>query len=361
MSLSKNTKNFSCLQIVPTLGVGGIESGVRDLAKYMNKNHIKNFILCEKNKNNILDESLNIIEFEFSFKNIFDQRLIKKFLEELIKREKINVVHISSRAPAFFLINFLKSKNIKIVSSIHSIFKKGLILKNLYNQSLLNGDFIIFNSNFIQNYHFKNKLKNKFVTIHRGIDIDYFKPISTKSNNIKYIFLPSRVSKIKGHLKLIQYFSNLNPKVRESFNLLIISSNKSNLEKRINKLIIKKNLSHLVKLVKPTLDIRKLYDLSYLTVSFTSIPEGFGRTISESLAMKKPVLAPNIGGAKEQLDKFDKNLLFEIDSFNSFNNALNYVIQNYQNIARHSREYIIKNFSSEIMCSKTIQVYKKLI
>lgn len=361
MSLSKNTKNFSCLQIVPTFGVGGIESGVRDLAKYMNKNHIKNFILCEKNKKNILDDSLNIIELDFIFKNIFHQRSIKKFLDEFIEKEKINVIHISSRAPAFFLISFLKRKRIKIVTSVHSIFQKGLIFKNLYNQSLFNGDFVIFNSNFIKSHHFKNNLNNKFITIHRGIDINYFKPGNIRINDIKYIFLPSRVSKIKGHLKLIQYFSELNPKIKQNFKLLIISSNKSELEKKINKLIINKNLSNLVKIVQPTLDMTELYNLSYLTVSFTSIPEGFGRTISESLAMNKPVIAPNIGGAKEQLENFDKNLLFEMDSFISFNNALNYVIQNYQHIARRSREYVINNFSSEIMCSKTIQVYKDLI
>ena len=40
-------------------------------------------------------------------------------------------------------------------------------------------------------------------------------------------------------------------------------------------------------------------------------PEGFGRTISESLALNIPVVGPNQGGVKEQLEIFDINLMYD--------------------------------------------------
>lgn len=73
--------------------------------------------------------------------------------------------------------------------------------------------------------------------------------------------------------------------------------------------------------------------------------------------MKKPVLAPNIGGTKEQLLKFDKNLLFDVRSYTSFVKSFKYAIDNYVNIIQKSRNFVYKNYSSKKMCKKTLEVY----
>ena len=48
-----------------------------------------------------------------------------------------------------------------------------------------------------------------------------------------------------------------------------------------------------------------MYKCSDIVVSAPLKPEGFGRIISESLSMKKIILAYNYGGAKDQIDKLD--------------------------------------------------------
>ena len=73
--------------------------------------------------------------------------------------------------------------------------------------------------------------------------------------------------------------------------------------------------------------------------------------------MKKPVLAPNIGGTKEQLLKFDKKLLFDVSSYTSFVKSFKSAIDNYANIIQKSRNFVYKNYSSEKMCKKTLEVY----
>ena len=90
------------------MGIGGIETGVRDIAKYLNKK-IDNYILCESSNKNFKIKGLKIIKLDnLKFKNIFDQNKIKIQIKQLIKKKRINLVHISSRAPAFFLLNILK-------------------------------------------------------------------------------------------------------------------------------------------------------------------------------------------------------------------------------------------------------------
>tara|TARA_X000001036_G_C20584382_1_gene768120 strand:- start:970 stop:1248 length:279 start_codon:yes stop_codon:yes gene_type:complete len=87
--------------------------------------------------------------------------------------------------------------------------------------------------------------------------------------------------------------------------------------------------------------------------------EGFGRTISEALAMKKIVIAPKQGGTKEQLEKFDNNLLFVPNNLHSFENAIKYAIKNKDNNIELRRKYIVSNFSLEDMLSKTLSLYEK--
>ena len=72
MTQIKNTKKITCLQIIPSMGIGGVETGVRDIANYLNKKKIENYILCESNDKNFNVKGLKIIKIgNLRFKNIF--------------------------------------------------------------------------------------------------------------------------------------------------------------------------------------------------------------------------------------------------------------------------------------------------
>ncbi len=346
------------------MGIGGIETGSRDISKYLSKNKIKNYILCEKDKNNIKDKNLSIIYLnDLKFKNIFDQYKIKKHLKKIIQNKGINLVHISSRAPAFFLVSFLRKQNIKIVTSVHNKYKPGFLLKDWYNSFLFKGDAVIFNSNFVKNtYAKKNFDKSKIYVVPRGIDTDYFQ-LSRINNKekIKKILLPSRISSWKGHDILVRFYARQEFNLRDKFKLVFISSHQSKYEKRIDSLIKDLDLSKFVLFKKPTLDIKKLYEESYIIINCSIRPEGFGRTISEALSMKKPVIAPNMGGTKEQLFKFDKKLLFDVKSYYSFVRSLKYANDNYSIIVKKSRNFVTENFSLEKMCKRTLEIYLKIL
>ncbi len=344
------------------MGIGGIETGVRDIANYLNKKNIANYILCESSNKNFNIKGLKLIKLDnLKFKKIFDQNKIKIKLKQLIKEKRINLVHISSRAPAFFLINYIKNLGIKVVTSVHNKYESKSFLKDWYNSFLLKGDAIIFNSNFVKKTYENNfNVKTKLHVIPRGVDTNYFSP-SKKKLIGKNIFIPSRISGWKGHEILLNYFSLLSQKYQDLFNIHLISLNESKEEKKIKLLINKLKLSKKVIIHKPTLEINKLYQEAYLIVNTSKRPEGFGRTISEALSSAKVVIAPNQGGTKEQLSKFDRKLLFNVNSFNSFEKAFKYALKNYQSISRRGRNYVKKNYSSAVMCKKTFDVYNELV
>ena len=345
------------------MGIGGVETGVRNIAEYLNKKKIRNFILCEPSKKNLKSDNLDIIYLKnLSFKNPLAQKQIKIFLKKLIKQKKINLVHISSRAPAFFLIKFLKKLDIKVVTSVHNKYKSENFLKRWYNNHLLQGDHIIFNSNFVYK-SYKNLLlpHMKSSVISRGIDINHFKSKKTSNNNCNYFFVPSRISSWKGHDLLLNYFLQLPKKYKEIYKLLFISSHSSNDEIKVDRIIEKNDLSKYIDFINPTLNIKKFYELSSLVINISTRPEGFGRTVSEALSMSCPVIAPNMGGTKEQLEIFNSKLLFDINSFKSFFKALEYAIYNNKEVSIKARNFVKENYSADLMCKNTLDVYKNLI
>ena len=91
MASEKNIKKLVCLQIIPTMGIGGIETGVRDISRFLKKNNIRNYILCEESNQNLKDRDLDFIHLKnLKFKNFFDQTKIKRFLSEIIDNKNIN-------------------------------------------------------------------------------------------------------------------------------------------------------------------------------------------------------------------------------------------------------------------------------
>ena len=345
------------------MGIGGVETGVRNIAEYLHKKKIRNYILCETSKKNLKSDNLDIIYLKnLSFKNPLHQKQIKIFLKNLIKQKKINLVHISSRAPAFFLIKFLKNLDVKIVTSIHNKYKSENILKRWYNNHLLRGDHIIFNSYFVRDSYESLLLPQMSSSvISRGIDIAHFKSKKTPNNKKNYLFVPSRISSWKGHDLLLDYFVQFPKKYKEKYKLLFISSHSSNDEIKVDRIIKKNGLSNNIEFIEPTLDIKKIYELSSLVINISIRPEGFGRTISEALSMSCPVIAPNMGGTKEQLENFNSKLLFDISSFKSFFKALEYALNNHKGVSKNARNFVIENYSADLMCKNTLKIYQNLI
>ena len=132
----------------------------------------------------------------------------------------INLLFIS-------FIKYIKNLNIKVVTSVHNRYESKLFLKDWYNSFLLKGDAIIFNSNFVKKtYEHKFNDKTKLHVIPRGVDTNYFTP-SRKKLVSKSIFIPSRISSWKGHELLLNYFSLLHQKHKDTFNIHLVSLNKS--------------------------------------------------------------------------------------------------------------------------------------
>jgi len=376
LAYSKHIKDLIVLQIVPQLKQGGVERGTLDIFRYLNKNQIKNYIFCENYDAELLttEEKKSIYTSNgLKFKKIFNFFKLNSLLSNLIKIKKINLVHISSRAPAFIFYKNIKNKNLKYVTSFHNPYT-GIFLKKFYNSYLLKGDVIICNSNFTKKYLIENfKIdKKEIFSVPRGTDLEYFNPKNISQSDIDnkkasldiskediVLSIPSRFSKWKGHKKILSFLSSQPPSIKKILKLiLIIDKSKLNEDTffRNSDPLLKKN----TRIIHPTRNISEIYAISDIIISCSLKPEGFGRTISESLAMNKIPIGSNCGGVKEQLEKFDRKLLFEKNDLSSFNNSLNHAIKLYREKSFNGRDYVENNYSLYKMLKDTFDIYCSL-
>jgi len=70
------------------MGIGGVETGVRDISKFLKKSNIQNYILCEESNKNLKERDLDIDYLKnLKFKNIFDQIKIKPDYQKLLRQQ----------------------------------------------------------------------------------------------------------------------------------------------------------------------------------------------------------------------------------------------------------------------------------
>jgi len=46
----KSIKKLVCLQIIPSMDIGGVETGVRDMSAYLTNKNIENYVLTQKSQ-----------------------------------------------------------------------------------------------------------------------------------------------------------------------------------------------------------------------------------------------------------------------------------------------------------------------
>ena len=135
--------------------------------------------------------------------------------------------------------------------------------------------------------------------------------------------------------------------------------------KKLQKKIQSLNLTHNCKIIGNLSrhDLKILYYLSSIIISFPLKAEGFGRIISEALIMKKKILSFNYGGVRDQLEKLDD--VYKVDPLKysdittKLQNILKLDNEKFYNISSLSKEYISKSFSKSQMVKSYVDLYEQ--
>ena len=373
-------KKFKLMQILPSLRSGGVEQGALDVANYLSSLGNINYICSNGGSmlSNLNKENTKHFKLSVHSKNFLMMPFVAKKINYIVKEKGINILHFRSRAPSW-LLPYINNKNLKTVSTFHNVYGNQNFLKKIYNRQLGKVDKIVAISDYVKdeiisNYGFN---KEKITVINRGIDTEYFNcEQKDKENSFKFIkkynieinkkiiLYPGRLTAWKGQiefLKIIEYFKD-HPII---FYFVGDDKNKSYLES-LKKNINSKNLNINCRILGhlDRKDLKLMYSCSNLVISAPLKPEGFGRTISESLSMKKIILAYNIGGVHDQLNSLDE--IYKIKNQNN-SEMISKIIKvlklndnNILNLGNIARKHVIDNFSKKTMLNSYSNFYKDL-
>ena len=376
------------LQIVPSMDLGGAENGTFEVSTFMRKmgwnvmvassggSLVQRLVL---NKIVHIKLPLNSKNPLTIFFNIFR-------LAWVIKKYKIKIVHIRSRAPAWSAYYACSMfRGIKLISTVHGAYSNQNILKKFYNSIMIKSYKIIAISRYIKLYLIKNfrltrKQLNKIILIPRGVDFEKFKSdgIDPKRlyalsrqwdlpDGIPVILFPSRIAPYKGHKTLLKALSILIKDPGNKFICVMIGSTKenSNYEAELTSIINDNNLSDYIKFPGKCFDMPAAYKLCDLVVSPADKPEGFGRIIIEAQAMNRLVLASAHGGSLELIKDTFNGFLFKpkdiYDLANKIKNLLFLPKKQKSKVIERAKELVKENYNINKMCDSNFKLYKSLI
>ena len=376
------------LQVIPTLGFGGAETGCYDLAHYLSEKGCTSFIATSGGEllKFVKKNKVKIFRLPVQSKNPFFIILNTIILSILILINNINIVHARSRAPAWscYFACLITRRN--FVTTFHGTYNFKNNLKKFYNSVMLRSKLTIAGSNFIFNHISENyseylSRKKKLRVIFRGINIDYYsqKNISIlKQEKIKKewellsdkrtILMPGRLTYWKGQEKFIESLNILIEDYKNSnFQAVVLGSDQGRkvYKKKLINLVQRYRLGQKIKFIDHCKEMPLAYSLADVVVSASVEPEAFGRVSVEAQAMGKPIIASDLGGSKETILKGKSGFLYKHDDPRQLAKALNTVIELDQDalnsIGNEGRKNITKKFDVEAMCDSTLREYKKLL
>ena len=375
------------LQVIPAMEMGGAEIGTMEVSSYMKKKGwnvivassggslVKKLNYRKINHVKLLLNSKNPLMIFF---NIFT-------LDWIIKKYKVKIVHVRSRAPAWSAYYACSMfRDVKLVSTVHGAYNNQNIFKKVYNSIMLKSVKIIAISKYIksyllQKYNFKKKKEEKIVIIPRGVDPERFNQQNIDPNRLFFltnnwqlpdgipiILFPSRIPPFKGHKTLLKAITILKKEKIKFICLMVgLAKKDSNYQTEINSFIEENDLYDYVKFTGSCNDMPAAYKISDIVVSPADKPEGFGRIIIESQSMERPVIASAHGGSLELIKNNYNGILFKPKNEQDLADKLKYLLC----LSREKKDKIIKNASALVsekynidkMYDSNLKLYNSII
>jgi len=212
-------------------------------------------------------------------------------------------------------------------------------------------------------------VKTKFTNLSDGIDVEFFKlekSLPLEGKIVKpLILLPSRITEGKGHIDAVLALVWL---IRRGLKATLAFAGRlesASLLRSLKKLILKEGVDEWVIFLGELKaeDLRNWYGRSDL-VLLTSYSEGLGRVLLEAQAMKRVVVAYDVGGVTEAVKHGDGGYLVRRGDIEGLGRRLKELLEHDER--RHDmgdcgRSYVLSRFSLEQLASRHEEFYIKAI
>jgi len=378
-------KGKTILQVAPELSAGGVERTVLEVTE----------AIVEAGGRALLASKGGRLEPEFTrlggelfrmdakSRNPVILKLNEGKLRQIIREQKVDLVHARSRAPAWSAWAAAKAEGVPFVTTYHGAYSGTSGLKRAYNSVMAKGDLVIANSRWIAAHiaEVHGVDPARIITIPRGVDLDAFDPDAVSPARVDalrkawglegdtrlVLLLPGRLTSWKGQGLALEALGLLAPEERAGLMLILAGdaqgrdSYVSDLEHQITRL----GLTGHARIVPHVTDMPAAYLAAGLVLAPSTRPEAFGRVAAEASAMARPVIVADHGGARETVVEYETGTRAEPGSAPALAGAIRAMLSvgpaSRASMGRQGRAHIIRHFSKRGLQAATLSVYKRVL
>lgn len=378
--------DFTLLQVVPELETGGAEQSTIDVAQAVVRAGGTALVATRGGRMvaRLEADGGRLAQMPVQTKNPLVMLGNAARLVALIRQEKVSIVHARSRAPAFSALWAAHATHTPFVATYHGVYKAQSGLKRWYNAVMTRGDLVIANSDYTRDHVLAEHKVDpaRLVTIPRGVDLDRFDPTFVTPNRVDalrtawglnptdhrtQVLLAGRVTRIKGHLVIVEAARRLAAQGRHDFQILFAGDHqgRTGYAAEVQAAIDAASLGDAVKLVGHCDDMPAAYLLADFAILPTSVPESFGRAAVEPQAMGRPVIASNHGGVTETVLDGTTGWLAPVDDADAWATAIARAIDlgpgKRLEMGEAGKKRARQLYSADAMCAQTLAAYEKVL
>jgi len=336
-------------------------------------------------------EDIKVITYLLDRKNVNLLRELATIyqLYRIFKKERFNIVHSFTPKPNIYATIAARLAKIPViinhVTGLGSLFVEeypslpilvlGKLLKLLYRYAFLLSTKIIFQNEDDHNFFSFIPSDKKLIIKGSGIDIYEYSPVNIDVSKVKKLKQESGIKRnqcvitfigrlvtCKGICEFVESAHILSKRYGNLVFLVVGDIDKDNIYS-ISKNFIVENQNIYLRFLGRRDDIREILYITDIFVNPSYYREGIPRTNLEAMAMEKPIITTNSPGCKETVENGKTGLLVMPKDILSLVKAIEKLIRNRnlrQEMGKHGREKVIKEFSTEIIVEQIKGLYNDL-
>lgn len=379
------------LQIIPDLEAGGAERTTVDIAQGLTEAGARALVATEGGR---LVAELQAkggvwLPFPAASKNPVTMALNVRKLVLLCRRERVELIHARSRAPAWVALAAARALKLPFVTTYHGSYASRSAVKTQYNSVMARGDVVIANSRYTADLILAKhgSARDRIRVVHRGTNFSAFAPSAVGPERVqalrrawgvephqRIVLLPGRLTGWKGHRVLIEA-ARLLREGGDNDTAFIFAGDHQGRDgyvRELDQAIAKAGLEEQVKRVGHCTDMpAALLAAAVVTVPSTE-PEAFGRVAVEAQAMGIPVVVSDLGAVPETVLAPPQTAPSERTGWRvppgdasalaaGLKEALALRPSARDALASRARLHVEQHFSLENMVSETLDVYCALL
>ncbi len=377
-ALRRSGDILSVVQMLPELESGGVERGTLEIGKYLADHNHRSIVISAGGRmvKQLEEEGSRHIAWKVGSKSPLTIKYMLP-LRRLLKKEKIDVLHLRSRMPAW--VGYLVWKTLPkkdrpvLVTTFHGFYSV-----NSYSAIMTKGMGIIAISKSIEQ-HIKQAygVKKGIELIFRGVDKEKFDPVVVSQERIEHfrsswqlqkgkpvIMLPGRLTRLKGQDIFIKALARMK---NTDYQAVIVGDIEDNpgFAAELSELIRNQGMEGKIFMVGHCDDMPAALMLADIVVSASSNePEAFGRSTIEAMAMGKPVIATAHGGSLETVTPEKTGWLVSPGNADDLAMALDEALASPEKVRQYGvagKTTVDATYAMQTMCEKTVAFYSKLI